>query len=208
MRFQYMQPGYAAPDGYGYYAEDPYLAQDPYLQGYGYGEIEPYGYYAEAWDPAYGPVGEYAEDYPVEGYGAQEPVGYYAEEYPVEGYEEVYPPVYPASYPMGYYAEDYPYAPVGEAPDGWYGQMPEMPGYGEMEPLEEYPDYAPMSGYVREGESPYNAGCPLPTNVAGYGEPEPLEGYMPARDVSPTCQQFTPQPGPTTPVPETFKPLW
>ena len=30
------------PQDYGYYAEDPYLSQ-----GYGYGQVDPYGYYAQ-----------------------------------------------------------------------------------------------------------------------------------------------------------------
>ena len=53
-----------------------------------------------------------------------------------------------------------------------------------------------------------DAGCPMPTNVAGFGEAQPLEGYVRPTEVSPACRDFTPQPGPTPSVPETFKPLW
>ena len=96
-----------------------------------------------------------------------------------------------------------------------------MVGYGEYEPLSGYPGgfgyYAEpeMSGYVRQTDAPpYNPGCPMPTNVAGFGEPEqfsegdPFAGYQRPSTVNPSCGQFTPQPGVSDFVPETFKPLW
>ena len=52
------------------------------------------------------------------------------------------------------------------------------------------------------------------TNVAGfaeaepYAEAEPFAGYQRPRTVNPSCGQFTPQPGVTESLPETFKPLW
>jgi hypothetical protein len=97
---------------------------------------------------------------------------------------------------------------------GYYGQVPEMVGYGEYAPPEQgYPGVGyygqpDLAGYVRETEPTFNAGCPLPTNVPGFGEAENLEGYVKPTTVNPTCPQFTPQPGPTPSVPETFKPLW
>ena len=60
----------------------------------------------------------------------------------------------------------------------------------------------------------------MPTNVAGfaesepyaeaeaYSEAEPLAAYERPRTVNPSCGQFTPQPGGTASLPETFKPLW
>jgi hypothetical protein len=167
MRFHYGQLPeigyYAEPQDYGYYAEDPYLAQ-----GYAYGEVDPYGYYAET-PEVYG----YGEP---DIYGQYEPVGYFAEE--------------------PYLAEEIPY---GETePYGYYAQSPEMYGYGE-------PD---ISGYVRDTAPTFNAGCPLPTNVSGFGEAQPFEGYVTPTEVSPSCSNFTPQPGATASVPETFKPLW
>jgi hypothetical protein len=96
-----------------------------------------------------------------------------------------------------------------------------MVGYREYEPLAENPEntgfYAEpdISGYVREtAEEPFNPGCPMPTNVAGfaesepYAEAEPFAAYERPRTVNPTCGQFTPQPGVTESLPETFKPLW
>jgi hypothetical protein len=65
-----------------------------------------------------------------------------------------------------------------------------------------------MAGYTRDVPPAFNAGCPLPTNVSGFGETAPLEGYMQPSEVSPSCSGFTPQPGPSSSVPETFKPLW
>lgn len=106
---------------------------------------------------------------------------------------------------MGHYAEEYPYGPMGEPQEpGYYGQVPEMVGYGEYAGYGE-PD---LTGYVRETEPTFNAGCPLPTNVPGFGEQENLEAYIKPTTVNPNCPQFTPQPGPTPSVPETFKPLW
>ena len=89
-----------------------------------------------------------------------------------------------------------------------------MVGYGQYEPLgEEYPvgGYAEpdIAGYVRETDPPFNAGCPLPTNVAGFGAAETLDGYERPRSVSATCDTFTPAPSPgPSAEPETFKPLW
>jgi hypothetical protein len=190
------------PEGYGYFADEPYY--------------QPYGYYAATpeearWGqpesyPPYGPgYGHYQAPYvPYEPYG---PVGYYADEY--------LPTSYGDEYPLGYYAEDF-YPPVGdyEPTAGWYGQPPVPPEYSQYgAPAEEYPamgyyggpEYA---GYVRDVPPTFNAGCPLPTNVAGFGADEPLEGYVRPTEVSPTCERFTPQPGPTPSVPETFRPLW
>ena len=131
---------------------------------------------------------------------AQPPeMGYYAEPQEMYGWGE--PEMYGQYEPMGYYAED-PYLaedPYGEVdPYGYYGETPEMYGYGEPE----------MAGYMRDVAPAFNAGCPLPTNVSGFAETEPLEGYMQPSEVSPSCSGFTPQPGPTTSIPETFKPLW
>jgi hypothetical protein len=236
MRFHYGEPpdmGYYAqpPETYGYYAEPPetygyyaepaepygYYAQPPETYGYyaeppeTYGYYaeppEPYGYYAQPPEtygnyaqppemPGWGEAGMYGEIEP--GYGQYEPVGYFAEEYPAMGYGEEYP-----SQSVGQYE-----------PMGQYGQMPEMVGYGQYEPLaEEYPGMAyyaepDMSGYVRETEPTFNAGCPLPTNVAGYDEGEDLAGYVRPTTVNPSCGQFISQPGPTPSVPETFRPLW
>ena len=39
---------------------------------------------------------------------------------------------------------------------------------------------------VRDVPPAFNAGCPLPTNVAGFGEPTPLEGYVQPSEVSPS----------------------
>ena len=190
-----------APTGYGNYAdygEEPYLAEDM-----SYGETEPYGYYAEF--PEMGAWGE------PEPYSAYDPVGYFAEEYPV-GWVGAAPA-------LGYFAESpdtYGYAPVG-----WYGAGPEMVGYGNYEPAagygagvaEAYPEYGfyaepNVEGYVREAPSPFNAGCPLPTNVRGFAEAQPLEGYVQPSTVNANCDRYTPQPGSHESVPETFKPLW
>lgn len=227
MRFHYAEPpemGFYAepPEGYGYFAEDPYgdYAEPP--EGYGYFAEDPYGDYGEL-PEGYGyfaedPYGGYAE--PPEGYGyfAEDPYGYYAELPEGYGYlaEEPYGDLPWAGYgemePVGYFAEEAPYGQY--EPVGWYGQVPEMVGYGEMEPLaEDYPGMAyyadpGVAGYVRDLPSPFNAGCPMPTNVAGFGEPQPLEGYMRPAEVSPSCRDFASQPGPTPAVPDTFKPLW
>ena len=168
-------------------------------QGY-YGE--PIGYYAEPQDFAY--YGQPANGY---GYYAEPPAeyGYYAEP-PEYGYYAE-PPDYGEYEPVGYFAEEQPY--------GYYGEPQEMVGYGEYEPLSEYPEGVgyygepDISGYVREvAVPPFNPGCPMPTNVAGFGETEPFAGYTRPGTVNPTCGQFTPQPGITEQVPETFRPLW
>ena len=201
----YGQPVPPPEEGYGYFADAPY---------------QPIGYYAAmpeeaGWSqpetyPPYGPG--YGHYQPLYGAGQPqpepyEPVGYYADEYP--------PGVYGEDSPLDYYADDvYPSVESYEPTVGWYGQplvTPDYPQYGA--PPEEYPlmgyyggpEYA---GYVRDVPPPFNAGCPLPTNVAGFSAEEQLEGYVRPVDVSPTCERFTPQPGPTPGVPETFRPLW
>jgi hypothetical protein len=180
---------YAEPQDFAYYGQP--------ANGYGYAESPEYSYYAEP--PEYGeyePVGYYAEEQPYGYYGEPPEYGYYAE-----------PPEYGEYEPVGYYAEEQPY--------GYYGEPQEMVGYGQYEPLSEYPEgvgeYAEpdVSGYVREvAVPPFNPGCPMPTNVAGFGETEPFAGYTRPATVNPTCGQFTPQPGITEQVPETFRPLW
>ena len=194
-----MRYNYSEPPEMGYYAE-------PSEMGY-YGESPEMGYYAEPPDMSYYSqppgMGYYAEPPDMGYYGGQEPIGYFAEEPPLGYYGE-----YPA---MGAYAED--------PAMGYYGMMPEMVGYGEEPLAEPYSDMGyygepDMSGYMRDTASSFNAGCPLPTNVAGYGESDrysdadQMAGYARPTDVSPTCGQFTSQPGPTPSVPETFKPLW
>jgi hypothetical protein len=207
MQFHYAQPPgygyYAGATPYGYYAQPPgygawggpepcgmsgYAQYEPmggYAQppGYGYYAADPYGYYAEPPD-----VGEWGEP---EVYGA--PSGY-AQYEPVSGYAQSQE--FSHFEPVGYYADEYP---VGN-----YAGAPEMVGWGG--PMGYYGE-PPFEGYVRETPPTFNPGCPMPTNVAGFGEP-PLEGYVHPADVSPTCDNFTPQPGATTGVPETFRPLW
>ena len=168
-----------------------HYAQPPEM-GY-YGEPpQDYGYYAE--EPYLAEDPYLAEYYP---YGEVDPLGYYGEA----------PETYGEYEPVGYYAEEpylaedplaeyYPYGEVD--PLGYYGETPEMYGWGEPE----------ISGYVRDVPPTFNAGCPMPTNVAGFGEAQPLEGYVRPGEVSPVCKDFTPQPGPTPLVPETFRPLW
>ena len=73
-----------------------------------------------------------------------------------------------------------------------------MMGWGE-------PDFG---AYVRESASPFNAGCPMPTNVAHFGEPRTLSGYTSPGTVNPMVTNFTPQPGPTPNMPDNLKPLW
>src|SRR6266481_171744 len=114
----------------GYYGEPP---------DYGYyGEAPDYGYYGEA--PDYGYYGEPPD------YGEYEPMDYLAEEQPYGGYAE--PPDYGEYEPVGYFAEEQPY--------GWYGEPGEMVGYGQYEPLSEYPHGVghygepDISGYVRQ----------------------------------------------------------
>ena len=210
---------YGEPPEYGQFAEPPYLSEY-----YPYGEVDPYGSYAQVpellgWGPPYA----YGEVEP--GYGQYEPMGYFAEEYPLASYGDEYPlgnyaedyltAGYGAEYPVGAYAEDYPYQSLGEfLPVEGYHEMPEMVGYGQYEPFaEEYPGMMhygepDIAGYVRDTPPIFNAGCPMPTNVAGVGEVQPLEGYVAPMEVSPSCEHFTPQPGPTPSVPETFRPLW
>lgn len=94
--------------------------------------------------------------------------------------------------PVGYYAEQPNIAYAEEMP---IGAAPEMVGWGEP----------PFEGYVREAGSRFNAGCPRPTNV---GEPPDLAGYKSPDTVNATVSTFTPQPGATPGVPESFKPIW
>ena len=82
-----------------------------------------------------------------------------------------------------------------------YSQMGDYGAYG----AEYGEDY---SGYVRETEPRYNAGCPMPTNVHGYGDVQAVDGYVRPSTVNPTCGQFTPQPKQSSVVPDGFKPLW
>ena len=139
--------------------------------------------------------------------------GYYAEP-PDYGYYGEQPEMGEYEPPVGYYAE--------EQPVGGYAQAPEMVGYREYEPLSEAipkasATMASQTFGLREGNGRapvYNPGCPMPTNVAGfaeaepYAEAEPFAGYQRPDTVNPSCAPFTPQPGITEPVPETFKPLW
>lgn len=211
-----------APADYGYYAAPPggygYYAQAPVDYGYYAAPSGGYGYYANLPE-------QVAEAEP--GYNVSEPVGYVAGGYPMGYYGDPYAGYYGeqdqvGSYgyygqPAGYYAE----APEvdgyeGYGPVGYYAETPEMPGYPRYEPMAEaYPDVAGYgaygggySGYVRETEPPFNAGCPMPTNVHGLGEHDMFEGYVKPSTVNPTCGQFTPQPGQEPPPPDTFKPLW
>jgi len=195
-----MQFHYAEPPEYGYYAEaDPYgyygyygcaAAPSAYagwgqyepVNGYGYAEPPEMGYYGQA-----DPYGYYAEPYEHAGWGAP---GYgeyeYAEYEPLNDYAE---PEFAEYEPVGYYADEYPM--------GYYGDSPELVGWGDPA----------FEGYVRDGKPTFNPGCPMPTNVAGLGESE-FDGYVRPATVNPTCENFTPQPGPTPGVPDTFRPLW
>jgi hypothetical protein len=193
-------PEFAEPE-YGYYAEDPY-GEDPYGEDpYGedpYGE-DPYGEDPYGEEPyGYAEGSEFADWGETEpGYAEPDPVGYFAQEQPMAGY-----------------AKD-PSLAWGEASSpqfaahGW-GQVPEMVGYGPMgeAPLEYYGE-PELAAYVRDVRAPaFNAGCPMPTNTVGGYEESPLEGYVKPTPVSPRCESFATQPGPTPAVPETFKPLW
>jgi hypothetical protein len=159
--------------------------------------------------------GYYAEAPHMEGYYAEAPhmEGYYAEAPHMEGYN--------GHSPMGYYAEAPGYAQYAESPGyAQYAEAREMPGYAQYEPLAE--NYSEMggygaygagygedySGYVRETEPRYNAGCPMPTNVHGFGEADTVGGYVRPSTVNPTCGQFTPQPRQSSEMPDGFKPLW
>jgi hypothetical protein len=93
--------------------------------------------------------------------------------------------------------------------------MPEMPGYAEAEPLQEYPQEGVahygnpyLAGYVREQPPTYNAGCPMPTNVAGLAEAQPLEGYVKPSTVNAACDQLVPQPSTSAGTSDHFKPHW
>jgi hypothetical protein len=189
---------YAAPEDYGYYADFPEM-------GY---YADPYGYYADQPD-----LGWYA-DSPEMGYYAHPGYGYYSQPDLSHGYY--------ADPGVGYYGDQY--EPVGyyadEWPMGWYGDSPDMAGYNHYEPLSEYADEMgyyndpEIAGYVRQTRPAFNPGCPIPTNVAGYGADEqfaadePFAGYQQPMTVNASCGQFTPQPGVSDFVPETFKPLW
>ena len=222
---------YAAPTDYGYYADSPemmgYYAAEPAAYGY-YADHPEMGWYADSPDmmgyyaaapDAYG----YYADQPEMGWYADSPeMGYYGD--PGYGYypqpESTYG--YYGEPAMGYYGDQVD--PVGyyadERPMGWYADAPDISGYAD-DPLSDYPEgvgyYAQpgMAGYVRQTATPsYNPGCPIPTNVAGYGEQEqfsdgdPFSGYQRPKSVNASCEQFTPQPGVSDFVPETFKPLW
>jgi hypothetical protein len=75
----------------------------------------------------------------------------YGEPFPLEGY---------APAPPGQFAQ----------PMGHYGEMPEMPGYAEYQPLQEYP------------------------GVAYYGDP-----YLPVAHTPPDLQPQLPDADPTSP---------
>jgi len=186
---------YAAPEDYGYYADAPEMGY--YGDPYGY-YADPYGYYADqsdlGWYADSPEMGYYA--YPGYGHYGEPGIGYYGDQYD----------------PVGYYADEWPM--------GWYGDSPDLTGYGDYQPLSDYADemsyYAQpeMAGYVRQTPPAFNPGCPMPTNVAGYSEgeqfaaEEPFAGYQRPMTVNASCGQFTPQPGVSDFVPETFKPLW
>ena len=155
MRFHYAQPpemgyyaeqpemyGWGEPDMYGqyepvgYYAEDPYLAEDPY------GQVDPYGYYAES-PEMYG-WGE------PDVYGQSDPMGYYAED-PYLAEESPYGEVDP----YGYY---------GETPEMYGWGEPEMAGYTRDVPpafnagcplptnVSGFGETAPLEGYMQPSE--------------------------------------------------------
>jgi hypothetical protein len=201
---EYYGYGQEVPEAYGNFAEaeDPYgaYAEEPLDYG-GYAEdVDPYGYYAEGTDEhgGYSEADEFGEwDLPAGygDYGEDEPVSYFAEEDPYGHY---------AGTPVGYsYAEEDPY--------GYYADGEGFDDYGEddqvAEPAE-FDAYAPMGSYLREEPPRFNAGCPLPTNVAGYGESDYLDGYVRPETVNPAVTQFTDRPGAPAAEPETFKPLW
>jgi hypothetical protein len=178
----------------GYYTEVP----GPY--GY-YGDMpEAYGYYGEQPEPYYGQVPEAYYGQVPEAYYGQVPEAYYGQ----------------VPEPYGYYSQTpEPSATYGEVDPTYpgYGEMPEMPGYAEYAPQQEYPGVAYygdpyFAGYTRAGRSAFNAGCPMPTNVAGVPEAEPLEGYVRPSSVNATCDQMTPQAGTGPFASDLFKPLW
>ena len=195
---------YTAPQAYGYYGEDPalygYYAEDPTLYGY-YGDVDPNqvsGYYGQDPNQVYG-YGYYGDEAQVPGAGWE---GY--------GYGQYVPAMYPEPGPVGYYAEEVPIYNQSQAP-GYYGYAPDTVGYSEPQPQYDpsvgyygEPDY---SGYAREvSPPPFNAGCPLPTNVNGFDEG--FAGYARPATVNPSCNQFTEQPGSPAAAPDTFRPLW
>ena len=222
--------------GYGYYAEPPpplepplgYYADPAELYGY-YGEpVQPqvplegyYGYYGEPVQPQvplegyYGYYGEPAQPtYPLEGY-----YGYYDEPaqptYPLEGYYSYYGEPPQPSYPVeGYYGNYGEPAPAPLPLEGYYGSFTEMPGYAQYARTPEssgvsYYGEPDLAGYLRAHAPTYNAGCPMPTNVAGFAEAAmPLDGYVKPSSVNAECEQLTPQPASGSPASEYFKPLW
>jgi hypothetical protein len=201
-----LEPYGQMPETYGYYGQAPemygYYAQAPQPNDY-YGEIlEPYGYYGQV-PEAYDYYGQVPEPYGYYG-EALDPYSYYGEFDPVyPGYGQDL--TQPGYVPVPQYGEPYPL-------EG-YGQMPEMPGYAEYEPAPQYPGVAYygdpyLAGYVRARPSRFNAGCPMPTNVAGFAEAEPLEGYVAPSSVNAACEQMTPQPGASSSASDYFKPLW
>ena len=225
----YAQPepsGYdVGPQAYGYYAQPAqygYFAQEVPANP----PVDPtYGYYAQV-DPNDG-YGYFADDDPTWGYYPQEnpTYGYYAQEAEPdrwEGYDYGHyePAIYSQPGPMGYYAEDVPVGPYNQAPMGYYGedvpvgpynQTPMGYGYGDPEPQYESPAVGyyggpEYSGYAREVSPPFNAGCPLPTNVNGLDDG--FAGYARPATVNASCSQFTEQPGSPAVAPDTFKPLW
>jgi hypothetical protein len=199
--------GYYAPQAYGYYEEQPalygYYGQDPVLDptyGY-YGDVDPnqvYGYYGQDPNQVYG-YGLYGEEPQVPGAAWE---GY--------GYGQYVPATYPEPAPVGYYADEVPIYNQSQAPMGYYGYAPETAGYSEPQPYE-YPSVGyygepQYSGYAREVPPPFNAGCPLPTNVSGFDDG--FAGYARPATVNPSCDQFTEQPGSPAAAPDTFRPLW
>ncbi|MBZ5701871.1 MAG: hypothetical protein LAN84_08485 [Acidobacteriia bacterium] len=190
--------GYAAPAPYGYYTQPPGMA--------GWGAAGPYGSYAKPEFAKYEPVAGYSEADPYGQFAETDPYGYYAEPPDMGACGEVDPygsyaePEFAEYEPVGYYAEEYPVAGYG------YAQSPELVGWGQADPYGYYaePEFA---GYVRDTPPTFNPSCPMPTNVAGFGE-YPFEGYVKPRNVSPTCEQFSPPPDGTTAVPDTFRPIW
>jgi hypothetical protein len=204
------------------------VMQFHYAPGYGYYAASPYGYYGAAsgygaWGSEWPGVSGYAQD-PMSGYAepvayyADDGVGYYADDYTTGYYADDYTTGYYAEPPygsqwgepdvasVGYYAEDQP--PMGYYADEYYGDGQEMVGWGEPETPMGYYGETPFEGYVRDVPPTFNAGCPMPANVAGYGEPEHFEGYVKPSTVNATCENFKPQPGTAGEVPETFRPLW
>jgi hypothetical protein len=191
----------AEPGAYGYYADQPemgWYADSPEMMGYYAAEPGAYGYYADqpemGWYADSPEMGYYGD--PGYGYYSEPGIGYYGDQHE----------------PIGYYADEWPM--------GWYGDSPDLAGYGDYQPFSDYGDemsyYAQpeMAGYVRQTAPVFNPGCPIPTNVAGYNEgeqfaaEEPFAGYQRPMTVNASCGQFTPQPGVSDSMPDTFRPLW